>query len=497
MSPDNVASRSTTALLWSVAGAVGKIGGQLLVQITLARILGPEAFGQFAVLLAVLSLGATLADCGFGAALIQKKEITDADVSLALGWSLSIAVVLAALVCLAAPWLAQQFGDASLYWMFTASAVLIIPQALGNLSTNLLTRELKMKGIQVIHVISYVFCFGAVATTLALLGWGGWSLVIAYATQTIFKVVATYAICRHTLRPRLRGDAALIRFGLKSLVNDLSTWTMENMDRFLIGRLWGIYAVGLYSVAFNLAKAPSGILVMASQSIAFSSAARLQNDIAALRKGFQVVISAVALASIPLFAMVALESSAVLHIVYGAKWLQATPYMTALALTVPLIALGSITAALLRGTGAVGTELQVQVLTAIVFFGGLISLKNMSLAIAVWIVPVAYLVRLILFLLAIHRRLKHSISDTLTPFRGAAVLSLVGVGTVSATHMSNLAASNSFAALPLLLGCLVCALVLIIRFSWLLGPTLSDLARIRLQSGQLGALSKGLFREAR
>jgi len=477
---DSVAKRSTTALLWSVGGAIGKISGQLVVQITLARILGPEAFGQFAVLLAVLSLGGTLADCGFGAALIQKKEIDDTDISLALGWTLTIALILAALICIAAPWLADQFGDASLFWMFTASAALIIPQALGNLSTNLLHRELKMKGIQVIHVVSYVFCFGGVAVTLALLGWGGWSLIVAYAAQTLFKLIATYSICRHTLRPRLHGDTALIRFGLKSMANDLSNWAMDNMDRFLIGKVWGIYSLGLYSVAFNLAKAPSALMVFAAQNIAFSSAARLQNDVAALRKGFQVVIAAVSLASIPLFAMVSMESSAVLHTVYGAKWIEATPYMTALALTIPLFALGSITAALLRGTGAIGTELRVQTATAVVFFGGLLLLKGWPLSSAIWIVPTAYLVRFTILLAAIHRRLNLSIRELVAPFRGGLVLAVVGLAAIATINAMNLPLLRSIEIAPLLLGCLACTGVFCTGFDWFLSPSLATVLRNRL-----------------
>ena len=199
MSTSNISSRSTTALFWGTGGAVGKIAGQMLVQITLARMLGPETFGQFAILLSVLTLGGVLADCGFGAALIQRKEISNDDVSLALGWSLAIAIAIALLISLMAPFLAAQFGDDSLLLMFTVSAFLIIPQAMGNLSTNLLQRDLHMKSIQIIHVFAYIVCFGGVATTLAILGWGGWSLIIAYAVQTAFKVVATYAICRHTM----------------------------------------------------------------------------------------------------------------------------------------------------------------------------------------------------------------------------------------------------------------------------------------------------------
>ena len=486
MSTNSVSSRSTTALFWGVGGAVGKIGGQLLVQITLARILGPEAFGQFAVLLSVLSLGGVLADCGFGAALIQKKEISSADVSLALGWSLAIAIAIAMVISLMAPFLARQFGDESLYWMFTVSAFLIIPQAMGNLSTNLLQRDLNMKGIQIIHVFSYVVCFGGVATTLAILGWGGWSLVIAYGVQTFFKLIATYSICRHTLRPRLRGDRALIHFGLKSLANDISNWAIDNFDRFIIGRFWGVYSLGLYSVAFNLSKAPSGLLVFAAQNIAFSSAARLQGDVTALRKGFQIVIAAMALASLPLFAMVAFESATVLHIVYGAKWIKAAPYMTALAIAIPLISLGSITAAILRGTGAIGIELRVQVVTAVVFFSGLIVLSGLPLAVAVWVVPAAYLVRLILLLAVMRNRLKLHLRDMLAPFRGAMVLTSAGVCVTALVHDVPQALSIGMGVLPLVAGCGACILLFLSGFTWFLGAPLAAMVRSKFSTGHLG-----------
>ncbi|MBW8370385.1 MAG: oligosaccharide flippase family protein [Thiobacillus sp.] len=486
MATDSISSRSTTALFWGAGGAVGKIAGQLLVQITLARILGPETFGQFAVVLSILSLGGVLADCGFGAALIQKKEISSADVSLALGWSLTIAIVIALVISLMAPFLANQFGDDSLVWMFTVSAFLIIPQAMGNLSTNLLQRDLHMRSIQIIHVFAYTVCFGGVATTLAILGWGGWSLIIAYAVQTAFKVVATYSICRHTLRPRLRGDRALIHFGLKSLANDLTNWSIDNLDRFLIGKFWGLYSLGLYSVAFNLSKAPLGVLIYAVQNIAFASAARLHGNVAAVRKGFQVVLAAMALATLPLFAIVAFESEVVLHIVYGDKWIKAAPYMTALALSIPLISLGSITAAILRGTGAIGTELRVQMVTAVVFFSGFIMLSGFSLAVAVWVVPAAYLVRLMLLLAMIRDRLELRMADMLAPFRGALVLAVAGVCVAALASGLPQATTIGMGVLPLLAGCCAIVLLLTFRFTWFLGAPLAAMVRAKFSAGRLG-----------
>ncbi|WP_300320284.1 oligosaccharide flippase family protein [Accumulibacter sp.] len=486
MIADSISLRSIKALFWGTGGAVGKVAGQLLVQITLARILGPEVFGQFAVVLLVLSLGGALADCGFGAALIQKKEISSADVSLALGWSMSIAVASAVVISLMAPFLAKQFGDDSLVPMLTASAFLFVPQAMGNLSTNLLQRDLHMKSIQIIHLIAYTVFFGGVATILAVLGWGAWSLIIAYAAQTGFKVVATYSICRHTLRPHLRGNRALISFGLKALANDLTNWFIDNFDRFLIGKFWGLFSLGLYSVAFNLSKAPLGVMLYAVKNIAFASAARLQGNIAAVKKGLQVVLTAIALTTLPPFAIIAFESEAVLNMVYGSKWIEAAPYMSALALSIPLISFGSIIASILRGTGAIGTELRVQILTAALFFSGIVILSGLSLAVAVWVVPAAYLLRLIVFLGVIRDRFDLTIADLLSPFRGAMVLTLAGVGVAAFVHHSApLATVIGFGVLPLLAGGCTVVILIVYRFKWFVGVPLAEMLRSTFPTGPL------------
>jgi len=485
MSPNSVSSRSTVAILWGAGGAIGKIAGQLLIQITLARLLDPATFGQYAAVLAVFGLGYILADAGFGSALVQKKELDTADISLALGWSLlfSIAIVLAMVVL--APFLANQFGDASLEPVFQVCALLIPFQIVSNISSSLLRRDLHMRGIQIIHLIAYTLCFGGVATTLAILGWGVWSLVAGFAAQTLFSLVATYSIARHTLRPRLSGDKALIHFGLKSLANELTSWSMDNLDRFLVGKFWGVFSLGLYSVAFNLSKAPSGILMTAAQSVAFASAARLHGNPSAVRKGFLVVMAAIALATLPVFALVAFESETVLHIVYGAKWIDAAPYMTALALSIPLISMGTITAAILRGTGGVGTELSIVLISAAVLFASFLIMRDESLAVAIWAVPLAYLVRFLLLVAAIRKRLQLHLADLLAAFRGPVVLTLVGVSITALAH--DLPHAMAMGMLPPLAGCCAMLLLLVSGFKWFLGGPLSSMVREKFSAGRLGS----------
>lgn len=495
MDNNSISSRGTRAFYWGMAGALGKVSGQLLVQITLARILDPVTFGQFAAVIVVFGVGLTLAEGGFGSALIQTKELHSADVSFALGWSLILSGAMAVFIILSAPLLARELGDASLGALFRVCAILIPFQIVSNLSSSLLRRDLHMRGIQIISIISYTVCFGGVAVALAIMGWGVWSLVAGFATQTIFSMIATYSISRHTLRPRLTGDRTLIQFGLKSLATELTNWCMGSLDRFLIGKFWGLYSLGLYSVASNLSKAPSGMLVYTAQSIAFAGAARLQGDLAAVRKGFLVALTAVALATLPIFTLVAFDSATVLHIVYGAKWIGAAPYMTALAVSIPTISMGAIAAAILRGIGGAGAELRIQTVTGVVLFSGLLLLQNASLAIAVWAVPLAYLVRFLLLLDMLRNRLELRMADMLHPFRGAFVLSAAGLCAAAFVHGPGHASTIGEGVMPIVAGCCAIALLVAYRFTWFLGAPLVDMARATFATARLGSAIVRLKKE--
>lgn len=494
MSVDSISSRSAKALTWGVAGAVGKVVAQLFVQITLARILDPVAFGQYAAVLAVFGLGYILADSGFGAALIQKKELHSTDIGMALGWSVLFASVMALLMILSSTMLAQLFGDVSLGPIFRACALLIPFQIVSNLSSSLLRRDLHLKGIQIIQLVAYFVCFGGVATVLAINGFGVWSLVAGFAAQTIFSLLATYSLARHTLRPRLIGDRALIHFGIKSMATELTSWSMDNLDRFLVGKFWGMYSLGLYSVAFNLSKAPSGLLISTAQNIAFASTSRLHGNLGAVRKGFLVVLAAVALTTLPIFTLAACESEVVLNIVYGFKWIKAAPYMTALAIAIPFISMGAITAAILRGTGSVGTELQILMISGAILFSGFLMLSHMSLMLAVWSVPFAYLVRFLLLLTAIRSRLNLSAAEVLSIFRGAIVLSVAGLSVALLMHTSSDLRTSAMGVLPLLAGGAVIALLFISRFSWFLGEALADMVRTKFSTGRFGPVLNWLQR---
>lgn len=423
-----VASRSFDALGWVLLGAFGRVSGQLIVQITLARLLGPEAFGSFAVVLALMGLGLVLADAGFGAALVQRPTLTEDDIRQALGWTLLLGSTVAIVIATAAPGFAHLMGDPHLAPMFQVAAVLIVLMTVRNVSVSLLQRRLDFKGPQLIDFVSYVVCFGGVAVWAAVRGWGAWSLLVGFAAQVLFSLVATYLRCRHPLRPRLSGDRALAAFGLRAMGNELTTWAAEHLDRFIIARVWGLAALGQYSVSASLAKAPVGVLLASVRALTFAGTARAQADRAAVAGALLLLIEAAALVAWPLFLVVGLEAQAVLVLVYGPGWRDAAPLLAALAIAVPPLVISTLAASVVRGIGAVGLELRVLLVTSALFLLSLAALSFAPLSAVVWCAPAALALRAAWLLVEACRRLELPAFELLRAMRGALLLS-VGAAT--------------------------------------------------------------------
>ena len=79
--PGSLRSKTIHALSWSFVESVGLQAMRFVIGIVLARILFPEEFGLIAMLAVFTAVAQSFLDSGFGAALIQKREVTETDTS--------------------------------------------------------------------------------------------------------------------------------------------------------------------------------------------------------------------------------------------------------------------------------------------------------------------------------------------------------------------------------------------------------------------------------
>lgn len=482
MAAESISRRSLLGLAWVGVAAAGRVVSQLLVQIVLARLLGPDAFGQFALIMTIIGLCCMLADLGLGAAMVQKAELSEADISLTLGFTTLSALGWAVLLVMSAPTWSELIGAPELGPMALLAACVVVLLAWRNIAWNLLRRDLRIRDSQLVDLAGYLFVFGGVSVVLAMQGFGAWSLLIGLACNALYSLVATYALCRHTLRARLSGDPKLLRFGLTTLGNDLMVWVSGSLDRVIVGRNWGMEALGCFAVASNLVRSPTALALESLQGLIFASGSRLQDDAAALRRGFSLAASASMVATLPAMVLLALEAERVVEFVYGKAWLAAAPAVAALAISVPCLSAAALATSILRAKGAVSGEFGIQAACAALLVAGLVALADWPLAQAVWWITGVAALRAALLVGKVLSRLQMRVADLIRDCRGALLLAAcVGLTTLLVRFTESIATGASSWA-PLLSGSGLAVLLLWVRPRTFLGSGLTQFLHLRLSS---------------
>lgn len=484
---DDVHQGSREALLWSSVGAMVRLLAQLGIQVMLARVLGPVAFGEFAAVLVIVGIGWLLAERGLGAALIQKAVLSERDLGYSLAWTLIISGIIGLGVMLLASQFAWLLGDPGLATMLLGCSVLIPLQALSNLPSSLMQRNLDMKRLQLIQLGAYVVAYGGVGLALAHHGAGGWSLIVAFGVQLSLNLMAGWACTRFPLRLRLRGDPVMRNFSAGVLATNLANWAVVGLDLAIVGRQWGITALGEYNVAANLSRVPATLIVYSVQSVAFATASRLQQDNLRLRHGLLTVLSMTGLMTFVPCALLAVHADLVIGLIYGESWASAAPLFAAFCVGTPFFALLAVTSPILWAVGDPASELRVQIVTAVALVGALMLLGGKSLAIAVWCIPLIYAVRFALTYRVLAQRIGLQHTHAIRALAGSAALALIAVAASQA--VTAIAGSGLHAQLgAIMAGIAAAAATLRLMPDALIGPAFRDALLAQVPYSRLARL---------
>lgn len=317
-----IAQQSVAAAKWGALAAVAKFIMQLAVNIIVARLLGPDSYGLFALATLVLLLATFFSEFGLGWSLMQRAEIDDEAVRFVFTWQCISGLLGTLILMLGAPLMAEFLRDPRLVEVIRWLSLVCVLNAMASTANNLLRRELRFKAIAAQQIQSYAFAYLVVGIPMAALGQGAWSLVAAWICQAVLGVLLALRSRPHALRPlfRIAAPREYINVGVVVFFTNICNWLVSNADRLLIGRLLGTQPAGFYAVGYNLATVPNGLMISALQPAFLASGARLQDQLPTLRKAYVEVQSFIWLFVAPVFVAGALSSRELIQLLYGAQW---------------------------------------------------------------------------------------------------------------------------------------------------------------------------------
>lgn len=501
---ENLTAEALSALRWTYLGSVARIACSFVAVTLLARLLGPKPFGQVAAASLVVGLANLLADAGFSSALVQAPELTPKRIRFAFTCQVAMAGVMMIVAILLAPYVAVAFHDPAIRSILCVLSPIFILQAAGLVSTALLKRKLAFRTVQRAQIGSYAFGYLCIGLPAAYLGAGVWSLIAAWLTQSVAYSSLVYTSARHSIVPCVdRSGIPLLWFGTKVTGASIANWTIDNLDKLVVGRSFGSASLGLYSRAFNLASSVGEGIWSACQQVLFASCSRAQGQPARLRRAYLAVVGAIAMITLPLFWSMAVCAQTVVVGLYGAQWRGATALFMPLAFAFPFHALMALSGPVLGATNHVERELRTQALSgaiAAIAFG---IAAHYSVAAVAWAVLLAYVVRFWFSSTPTLQLLHIKWSDVWRVLRGpVAVAALTASAVLSVNSLAVSRGIQPLFILPLLAvtGALMLCVLLGLAADWflpeeLVNPLLNVSAKIPVRL--LAILESTAARQAR
>jgi O-antigen/teichoic acid export membrane protein len=292
------ASQGTLAKLlargsaWALAGYAASQLLRLGLNLTLWRLLMPDAFGLMAIVSAVMQGLSMFSDIGIGPSIIQ-HERGDEPGYLNTAWSIQVArgTLLFLFAMLAAVPVARFYGNPQLGPLILVVALDLLISGFNSTKLFTASRQIALGRLTIIDLASQ-FSGLVVTVSIAYVTRSIWALVWGGLAATLSKLVASH-LALPGIKNRFSWEpanaAVLLKFGRWVFLSTVLTFAAMQSDRLIFGKLISIAELGVYNIANVWASIPLAIVGRVFDVALFPALCRFNNDDTAFERTFRKI----------------------------------------------------------------------------------------------------------------------------------------------------------------------------------------------------------------
>jgi O-antigen/teichoic acid export membrane protein len=321
-----IGTRAVRGLAWKAASQTVFQVTRIVVAIVLARLLAPHDYGLASMVLALSWFVLAFSDLSLGAALVQRRSLSEADRSTVF-WTSVGAGTAFTLLGIAGSWpLASFYGEPQVRPLFVALSLSFLVTSLGVTQTALLMREMDFRRLE-LRMMAATTIGAVIGIGAALAGFGPWAIIGQQLAIATVSTVLVWYFCRW--RPRLTFSKASLRdlgaFGGNVFGQRAFYYATRSADGLLIGRYLGATAIGAYTLAYNVILVPATRIGIPIQEVLFPAFSRMQDDPVWVGRMWLRVTRLVCAISVPAMLGLIVIAPDFVAVVLGDKWRSATP----------------------------------------------------------------------------------------------------------------------------------------------------------------------------
>lgn len=294
----------------------------VLTMLVLAHLLPPADFGLMAFAQITISFLNWFAGLSFSGAVIVRQDLDERGRGTILTITMVSAVASALLAVALAPALAQLFKAPRVEEIIPGFALVLVLGGLANFYESVLQRNMQFRR-RFIALGAQAATVASVSITLALLGFGVWSLVIGQLASNGIYALLLFVFAAERITPRFQRSVVMsvLRTGRGFFAQGVTEFVRGNIDSVMVGRLLGATSLGYYSMASKLGDQTYWAIADPVAHVTFPAFARSRARGEDFRSSFLSVLRLVAI--VGCFAGLVLTGAAepFTRVIFGPRWL--------------------------------------------------------------------------------------------------------------------------------------------------------------------------------
>ena len=319
--------RVASGVAWSIAEKICTTLMQAVVSIVVANRIMPMDMGIMAVLTVFTALAQVVVDSGFSQTLIRKQAPTEADYKAVFRFNILSSIIIYALLTAIAPTIARYYEWSALAQVAPVLFLLIPINALCVIQNTIMVREFRFAQLSTIITLSN-FISGIIAITMALMGFGIWSLVGQRVSVIAVKAILLW--WRSSWRPQRNIKTGSLRemapYSLRLMATDIITAIYNNIAQLFIGKIYSGNVLGYFNQAQKLKDMPVNATMQSIQSVTFPALSKISGDEHKFSDSYRRVVMVTAYIMFPVMAGLIATAEPIYHLLLKADWYPAIPY---------------------------------------------------------------------------------------------------------------------------------------------------------------------------
>ncbi|HBR0016079.1 TPA: MOP flippase family protein [Klebsiella aerogenes] len=355
---------------WSAIATVASIGISFLQITLLARIIEPHQFGLLTISMLVIMIADTISDFGISNSIIQRKNISEVELSTLYWINVMIGLLVFFLVFVLSGLISDLLNQPEIKPLvqLLAFAFIIIPH--GQQFRALLQKELEFSKIGLIETSSILIGF-AITMCSALYYPFAITAIWGYLCMSICKTLMFAVVGRKIYKPILRFNyksvSSNIKFGAYLTADALVNQLNSNIATVILSRSLGAVIAGGYNLAYNVAVLPPSRLNPILTRVLFPAFSKIQDDKEKLRTNFYKLLYFVGLINFPVLLGLLTVSDNFVITIFGEKWQFITPILQILCIVGLLRSIGNPIGSLLMAKARVDISFKFNVFKLFLF----------------------------------------------------------------------------------------------------------------------------------